>query len=74
MHAAVYYFGFAAVMAGIIPIVPKMLNLRIWVLNKLHLKGLANWHRRAATPIIITVRMIFAVVSIILIWLGVQAL
>ncbi|MCK5125621.1 MAG: hypothetical protein KAR42_05155 [candidate division Zixibacteria bacterium] len=74
MHTAIYHFGLAALIAALIPIVPKMVTLRIWILRKLHLRWFANFHEKYFDGMVIAVRVILAVIAVILIGLGIDTL
>ena len=64
MSTSTAYFIVAALLALIIPIVPKILAMRIWLFNKFGWKKIADWHELGARPIIITVRLVFLLASI----------
>lgn len=74
MSNSVYLFGGAFVAIILITIVPKMMNVRIWVLEKLHLNWFAKMHKKYYDGIVIAVRVIIAAIAGILIWLGFQSL
>ena len=66
MDKNTYFLIVAGIIALIIPIVPKVLQLRILVLRKLRLKSLADWHERGSAGIILTARIILAALAIYL--------
>lgn len=67
MKESVYYFLVAAVLLALIPIVPKMITLRIRVLRFLRWKTLASWHERNFRGFVIGVRLTMAVIALTLI-------
>ncbi len=57
----------AVIIVALIPIVPNMIKLRIWVLRKLHLKWFADLHENHFRGFTLAVRVIFAVLAMVLI-------
>lgn len=70
MTEQAWYVILAALIAATIPLVPKMVKLRIAVLRKLHLNALANWHEKYADGIAIWARLVMAGVVIVLLALA----
>jgi len=60
----------AVIMAILIPLVPKMVRLRIAVLQKLHLNRIASWHERYADGIVFWVRLLLGALAVILVLLA----
>ena len=63
----------ACILAILIFILPKLIQARIWVLRKMHLFKLADWHERNQIFIVKIVRIVFTVFIIILLLLTVAA-
>ena len=61
----------AALLLGLVPIVPKMIAFRTNVLRTLHLNAFANWNERNASTLVVVVRSIFVVLAIFLLVLAV---
>ena len=57
----------AAIVVGLIPIVPKMVGLRIKVLRWLRLNRLADWHERNIKTLTPIVRGIMGAIALVLI-------
>jgi hypothetical protein len=58
----------------IIPLVPKMIALRVRVLRYFHLYRLADWHERNARGITVGVRILFALAAAFLLVDGIRQL
>ncbi len=56
----------ACILAICIPLLPKFVQARVWVLRKMHLFKLADWHERNQVEIVKVVRIIFAAVILVL--------
>ena len=74
MYFSVYLFALAAIMICLIPLVPRLLNVRICILRKIRLRRLADWHQRNFEGIIVAVRVIMAIMALILVGLGIDAM
>lgn len=74
MQTSICLFGLAAIMVGIIPLMPKMVKLRIFILRKLRFRWLADWHQKHFEGIVIAARTIIAVIALILLGLGIDSL
>ena len=64
----------ACILAVLIPILPKLVQARVWALRKMHLFKLADWHERNLVVIVKMVRIVFAVVILVLLLLTVVAI
>ncbi len=60
----------AAILLGLIPIIPRMVALRVRVLRFLHWNWFADWHERNAHGITVGVRIFLAVLAVYLLTLG----
>ena len=60
----------AAIIVGMILIVPQVLRLRIKVFCFLHWRWLANWHQDHFGGLVIAARIILAVIAAILVWIA----
>ena len=60
----------AFLIIGLVPLVPKMIELRTMVLRWLRLRRFADWHERHARPLTLVVRVIFAAFGIVLLVAG----
>ena len=56
----------ACILAVIIPLLPKLIRVRVWVLRKMHLFKLADWHERNLVVIVQVVRTVLAVLILVL--------
>ena len=70
MSDAMIYIGLAVIIVGLIPIVPKMMTLRIKFFRFLHWNWLANLHEKYYNGIVIAVRCILLAIAIVLLILG----
>jgi hypothetical protein len=70
MDKSYYFFIVAAIFVAIIPLVSKMMALRIKMLRFLRLNWLADWHQRNFHGFVIAVRVILGVLAIVLVVLG----
>jgi hypothetical protein len=70
MSETTIYFGAAALMLLLTPLVPKMIALRTRVLRCIHLNRLADWHERNQHALIVIVRSILLVMAVVLLILG----
>ena len=64
----------ACILAICIPLLPKFVQARVWVLRKMHLFKLADWHERNQIFIVKVVRTVFAVIILVLLLLMVGAI
>ena len=71
MSEHVYYIIVTAILAGLIPLVPRMICLRIKVLNWLRWTWLADWHQRNFKPLVIIVRVIILTIAMVMLVLGI---
>ena len=65
------YIIFACILAVCIPFLPKLVQARVWILRKVHLVRLADWHERNRVVIVRVFRVIFAAVILVLLLLTV---
>ena len=63
----------AVVVLALIPIVPKMVALRVRVLRFVRLNRLADWHERHTGAITLAVRVMLGVLAAVLVYLGASA-
>ena len=70
--ATLYYVG-AILPLLLIPLVPKILDLRIWILNAVRLRWLANWHDRHRRTLIPFFRIVLILMTGVLIYLGITS-
>ena len=70
MQAQTYYIIGAVIMFGLIPLVPKMMNFRIFVFRKLHWNWLADLHEKHFKGLVMAVRIIIATIGAILLLLA----
>lgn len=61
----------AAIIAALIPIVPYMLRVRIWVLRKIQLVWFADLHDNHFEGFVLAVRIILATLVIFLLFHGI---
>jgi hypothetical protein len=59
-----------AVTAALIPLAPKLLQLRISILRKIHLIRLANWHERHSKALVLAMRLIWVAIILLLLWIA----
>lgn len=71
MSKSVAIIVIGVILLGIVPIVPKMLALRVRVLHFFRWNRLADWHERNARGIIIGVRLLFAALAVYLLMLAI---
>jgi hypothetical protein len=65
------YIIVACILAVCIPLLPKLVQARVWALRKVHLFRLADWHERNRVVLVILFRVIFAAVILVLLLLTV---
>ena len=63
----------AAVAVALIPIVPRLVQLRVRILRFVRLNRLADWHERHTGAITLAVRVMLGVLAAVLAYLGVSA-
>jgi len=68
MASPYVFFGLAVLMGVLIPLVPRMVQVRIAVLRKFHFHRLAAFHERHGEGIVWAVRGILAVLAVVLVW------
>lgn len=73
MSQSTALFVVAGVVLLLIPLVPRMIALRVAVLRFLHLNRLAGWHERHTEGITLAVRIILAALAVICVYLGATA-
>ena len=73
MELRLFLLLIAVIMIVLIPLVPRMISFRIWVLRKLKWNGLANFHEKNFNQLVIVVRVIFALILAILVFLILRA-
>ena len=71
MVATSWYLLFGIIMLLIVPIVPKIISLRVRILHFFRLHALADWHERNSKAISVAVRAIFAAVGVVLLYFGI---
>lgn len=71
MQQSTVLLSLAVVLLALIPLVPKMIQLRVRVLHFVRLDGLANWHERNVRAITFGVRILLGLLAIVLGYLGV---
>ena len=65
------YIIVACILAVFIPLLPKLIQARVWTLRKVHLFRLADWHERNRVVLVTVFRVIFAAVILVLLLLTV---
>lgn len=71
MERQTVYIIVACILAVCIPLLPKLVQVRVWGLRKAHLFKLANWHERNRVVLVKVFRVIFAAVILVLLLLTV---
>lgn len=64
-------FLLVGILAVCIILLPKLVQARVWVLRKMHLFKLADWHERNQSVIVNVVRIVLAVIILVLLLLTV---
>ena len=64
----------ACILVICIPLLPIFVKMRVWVLRKMHLFKLADWHERNQVEIVKVVRIIFVAVILVLLLFTVVAI
>lgn len=64
------FFGLAVIMGLLIPLVPRMIRVRIAVLRKLHLNWFADFHERHLEGLTWFVRALLAILAVLLVWIA----
>ena len=72
MEYQTVYIIVACILAVCIPLLPKLVQARVWGLRKLHLFRLADWHERNLVVLVKVFRVIFAAVILVLLLLTVE--
>ena len=60
----------SCILAVCIPLLPKLIQARVWILRKVHLFRLADWHERNRTVLVTVFRVIFSAVILVLLLLA----
>ena len=63
------YIVFACTLAVIIPLLPKLVQLRVWTLRKVHLFRLGDWLEQNSARLVTVIRVVLAVAILILLLL-----
>ena len=71
MEKRIVFIIVACILAVCIPLLPKLVQARVWTLRKVHLFRLADWHERNRVVLVIVFRVIFAAVILVLLLLTV---
>lgn len=74
MSKSLIFVILAAIMLVLVPIIPKMISLRISILHWLKLHKLADWHQRYSKGIAVFVRVILIVLAGYLLYIGIPNL
>lgn len=72
MSLQTVYIIVACILAVCIPLLPKIIQARVWGLRKLHLYGLADWHERNRVILVKVFRVVFAATILVLVLLTVE--
>jgi hypothetical protein len=64
------YILVACILAACIPVLPKLIQLRVWILRKVRLFRLADWHERNLVLLVTVFRVIFTAVILLLLLLA----
>lgn len=67
----IYLFIIAGIMLALIPMAPKMLELRIRILRFMRLNRLADWHHRHSMGFILAGRLIMVAMAVLLVFAGI---
>ena len=70
MEKQIVFIIVACILAVCIPLLPKLVQARVWTLRKLHLFRLADWHERNIVVLVTMFRVIFAAVILVLLLLA----
>ena len=63
------YIIIVCILAVCIPFLPKIIQARVWILRKVHLFSLADWHERNSVVLVRVLRVIFAAVILVVLLL-----
>jgi hypothetical protein len=63
------YIVIACILAVIIPLLPKLVQLRVWILRKVHLFRLADWLELNSVRLVTISRVVLTVAIVILLLL-----
>lgn len=63
------YITAACILVVIILLLPKLIQARVWVLRRVHLFRLADWHERNSAALVTVFRLILAAVILVLLLL-----
>ena len=67
-HRTVYIL-FTCILAACILLLPKFVQLRVWMMRKIHLFKTADWLEQNSARLVTTVRVVLAVAILILLLL-----
>ena len=70
MEKQMYYIIIAIILAAMIPLMPKIIRIRIAILRWLRFKRIADWNERHFSRLVPIVRILFVPVIIYLLYLG----
>ena len=73
MGEQIAYITAACILAVIISLLPKLIQARVWVLRKVHLFRLADWHERNNAALVTVFRSILAIGILVLLLLTIKA-
>ncbi len=73
MGEQIAYITAGCILAVIISLLPKLIQARVWVLRKVHLFRLADWHERNNAALVTVFRSILAIGILVLLLLTIKA-
>jgi hypothetical protein len=74
MEIQTVYIIIACILAVCIPLLPKIIQVRVWILRKIHLFRLGDWVERNAVVLVKVFRVIFAAAILVLLLLAAGAI
>jgi hypothetical protein len=74
MEKQTVYIIVACILAVCIPVLPKIIQVRVWILRKIHLFRLADWVERNMAVLVLVFRVIFAAAILVLLLLAAGAI
>jgi hypothetical protein len=74
MEKQTVYIIVACILAVCFPLLPKIIQIRVWILRKIHLFRLADWVERNAAILVKVFQVIFAAAILVLLLLAAGAI
>ena len=73
MGEQILFIAAACILAVIMFLLPKLIRARVWVLRKVRLFRLADWHERNSAALVTVLRSVLTIVILVLLLVAIGA-